>query len=67
MVCDFYYYLLHLNIIVSIIFHHVISMEIKHVVLIKTRKCNQTTRNPGNNENLAIWLNAFKIGKMQRP
>jgi hypothetical protein len=23
-------------------------------------------KNPGNNEYLAIWLNALKIGKMQR-
>jgi hypothetical protein len=44
-----------------------ISMEIKHVVLIKTTKCNQTTKNPGKNENLDIWVNALKIGKMQRP
>jgi hypothetical protein len=58
-------YLLHLNIILSFISHHVIPMEIKHEVRIKTRKCNQTTKKPG--ENLAIWLNALKIEKMLRP
>ncbi len=39
------------------------SMEIKHVVIIKTKKCIQTTKNPGKNENLAIWLNVLKKRK----
>jgi hypothetical protein len=39
----------------------------KHVVLIKTGKCNQTTKNLENNENLAIWLNALNIGKCKDP
>ncbi len=44
-----------------------ISLEIKHIIRIKTTKCNQTTKNPGKNEQLAFWLNALKTEKMQGP
>jgi hypothetical protein len=31
-------------------------METKHLVVIKTTKCNQTAKTPGKNENFSICL-----------